>query len=372
LSQQNEEIKAQAEELMQQNEEIESQTEELGRQNEELHDSNTRLGSREAMLQSLLNSSRTPESGPQALEDACRRGLEILGDPIESICILEQVGEQLSMRAQASLDGGTPLPEKWPLAGSLARVVLQENTTAYVHDLLQEPALAAPFVAGMKARSLLATPLRFDGTGGGLLVACSENPSHWTQEQFRMIEWLAIQCGLIMDGLRWQKALTDRAHEVEAANKAKDRFLAMLSHELRTPLTPVLAAAGILETDERLPADARDDLKMMRRNVAIQSRLIDDLLDLTRIERGKLDINPQLLNVAMLLRETATIVAPDLDAKDQTLSMRLELPDGCSIMGDGARLQQVFWNLLKNAIKFSPVKETLKYPLRSSEPGNRD
>src|SRR5690606_38108857 len=121
------------------------------------------------------------------------------------------------------------------------------------------------------------------------------------------------------------------AEEVEAANRAKDRFLATLSHELRTPLTPVLAAAGALESDERLPDDVRSDLAMMRRNVAVQSRLIDDLLDLTRIERGKFDLDMQAIDVNRMLRDVGSIVSGDLDAKDQTLSMQLDLPPGCAV-----------------------------------------
>jgi Signal transduction histidine kinase len=138
----------------------------------------------------------------------------------------------------------------------------------------------------------------------------------------------------------------------------------MLSHELRTPLTPVLAAAGVLERDERIPEDAREDLQMIRRNVAIQSRLIDDLLDLTRLERGKLKLDTNALDVVTLLHETAGIVAGDLDAKDQRLALDLDGVQGCRVLGDGPRLQQVFWNLLKNATKFSPRQSSIMVTAR--------
>jgi two-component system CheB/CheR fusion protein len=141
--------------------------------------------------------------------------------------------------------------------------------------------------------------------------------------------------------------------EAEAASHAKDQFLATLSHELRTPLTPVLAVAGILESDPRLPADVREDAAMIRRNVALETRLIDDLLDLTRISRGKVELDLRPVNVPEVLRQTIDICAADLSAK----SLRLDLDaDNCpsTVIADPARLHQIFWNLLKNAIKFTP------------------
>lgn len=370
LSQQNEEIKAQSEELAQQNEEIESQGEELARQNEELQTINDRLLSREDVLEGLLQSARQPEKAQFALRETCQRALAILGAPAETVAILELNGETLDVHVAASALEPLDLPASWPLAGSLVGTVLQQGKSAYVFDLRERPDLAAPFGVDGAVRSLLVAPLRFSADFGGVLVACSHRPTHWTQEQFRMLEWISAQCGLIMEGLRWQKQLRARSLEVEAANRAKDAFLAMLSHELRTPLTPVLAAAGALAADENLSAEVRETLGMIRRNVNIQARLIDDLLDLTRIERGLLDLSPQVLDVNDLLRESAAIVAPHLDAKEQTLSLAAELPAGCAINGDSARLQQVFWNLLRNAIKFSPPRSQITLSAHvTPEPG---
>jgi signal transduction histidine kinase/response regulator RpfG family c-di-GMP phosphodiesterase len=364
MAQQNEEIKAQAEELAQQNEEIESQTEELERQNEELQETNTRLGSREGMLQAILQSARAASAGREALEEVCRRALEIVGFPAEAVAVLELEGEGLRLRAHARLETQPPLREIWPLDNSLARVVLEEERTAYVDDLFERTDLAAPFAVDGPVRSLLVTPLRVAGSQAGVLAICGRGASHWTRDQFRLAEWIAGQCGLIVEGLRWQHELKERAVEVEAANRAKDQFLAMLSHELRTPLTPVLVAAGALEGDPRLPEDARKDAALIRRNATVQSRLIDDLLDLTRVERGKIELHRQVLRLREIICDAATIVEADLDARDQTLSMDLDMPEDASVDGDGARLQQVFWNLLKNAIKFSPQQGRISLSAR--------
>ncbi len=359
LARQNEEIKEQSEELAQQNEEIESQSEELGGQNEELQRANERLAIREEILQSLLEVTRRPGSGLEALADVCQRSLHAIGRPTECVAVLRLDPDKLRLKSQAVMPGAMPVPSEWPREGSIATVVLAAEKTAYVSDLSLQPELRAPFAETDPVRSVLATPLRVAGVPYGVVLACSSEATHWSEEQFHVIEWIAAQCGMIAEGIRWQRVLAERTREIEAANRAKDQFLAMLSHELRTPLTPVLAAAGVLERDERIPPDVREDLQMIRRNVAIQSRLIDDLLDLTRLERGKLKLDTSALDLAMLLQETMGIVAGDLDAKDQRVELHLDGARGCRVEGDGPRLQQVFWNLLKNANKFSPRQSVI-------------
>jgi len=148
-------------------------------------------------------------------------------------------------------------------------------------------------------------------------------------------------------------ALRAAKEEAEAASRAKDDFLAVLSHELRTPLTPVLMAATALHEDETVPADIRDQLGMIRRNVALEARLIDDLLDLTRITRGKMVLRVEPCDVHSLLQHTVEIVREH--AREKQITMKLELDAARRHLdGDPARLQQVFWNLLRNAVKFTP------------------
>lgn len=140
--------------------------------------------------------------------------------------------------------------------------------------------------------------------------------------------------------------------EAEEANAAKDRFLAMLSHELRTPLSPIIHAVTLLEEFECTDS-AREYIDTIRRNVRLEARLIDDLLDLARIRNGKLRLDMQLLDVHEVLRHALDICRADLTAHGLRVEERLESPE-VHLRGDPARLQQVFWNLLTNAAKFSP------------------
>jgi PAS domain S-box-containing protein len=149
-------------------------------------------------------------------------------------------------------------------------------------------------------------------------------------------------------------ALKAAKDEAERASRAKDHFMAQLSHELRTPLTPVLMTAAELRQDETLPANVREQLGMIERNVALEARLIDDLLDLTRVTRGKLALRTEPCDAHSLLGHVIEMVRDEAEAK--RLDISLDLAAGSSILnGDPARLQQVFWNLLRNAVKFTQL-----------------
>ncbi|HEV8377967.1 MAG TPA: ATP-binding protein, partial [Tepidisphaeraceae bacterium] len=139
----------------------------------------------------------------------------------------------------------------------------------------------------------------------------------------------------------------------EEANRAKDQFLAVLGHELRTPLTPVLMTTAMLESEPGLPPRMRDDLAMIRRNIALETQLIDDLLDLSRVVNGKMVLHKRDLDVHPLVRNVVEMV--DADARAKLIHVELELrAERDRVHADSARLHQVIWNLLKNAIKFTP------------------
>jgi len=140
----------------------------------------------------------------------------------------------------------------------------------------------------------------------------------------------------------------------EKASKTKDNFLAALSHELRTPLTPALAAANYLAANAaKLPAEFVEDIEIIKRNVRLQARLIDDLLDLTRVTRGKLDLQFEDVDAHILVRDAIDIANSAIAAKKLTFSAHLNAEEHY-IRADSIRIQQVFWNLINNAVKFTP------------------
>ncbi|MGV3534025.1 MAG: ATP-binding protein [Chthoniobacteraceae bacterium] len=152
---------------------------------------------------------------------------------------------------------------------------------------------------------------------------------------------------------RFEDEILQARKAADQASRAKDEFLAALSHELRTPLTPVLLTAVALESEPDLSPDVRRDLAMIRRNVELEVRLIDDLLDITRIAHGKLRLESVVTDLHVLLAHTREIVREDAERKRLDLRFSLEAEQH-HVEGDPTRLQQVFWNLVKNAVKFTP------------------
>ncbi|MEA5451216.1 PAS domain-containing protein [Leptolyngbya sp. CCNP1308] len=174
------------------------------------------------------------------------------------------------------------------------------------------------------------TPLRFIGT---VLDITQQKQAEAAREQL----------------LRQEQAAREAA---ERANRIKDEFLAILSHELRSPLNPILGWAKLLQTKKLDAAKTTRALETIERNAKLQTQLIDDLLDIAKILRGKLKIEPASVDPVFVIESAIETVQAAADAK--AIRIESDLPDIGLIQGDGARIQQIVWNLLTNAIKFTP------------------
>ena len=156
-------------------------------------------------------------------------------------------------------------------------------------------------------------------------------------------------------------------HELISANTAKDQFLALLSHELRNPLSPVIAMVSELEATTPRSPKLREALEVIRRNVELEARLIDDLLDVTRIAKGKLQLTFEVIDVHEILRRAYEICREDMAKKSIEAKFDFEA-DSAHVEGDPARLQQVFWNLIKNSVKFTPNNGRITISTSNSQP----
>ncbi len=141
--------------------------------------------------------------------------------------------------------------------------------------------------------------------------------------------------------------------EAETANRIKDEFLAVLSHELRSPLNPILGWARLLQTREFQPAEIKKAIATIERNAKLQAQLIEDLLDVSRILQGKLNLNMFPVNLVLVIEAGLETVRLAAEAKEIQIQTRLDASVG-KVLGDSGRLQQVIWNLLSNAVKFTP------------------
>jgi signal transduction histidine kinase len=141
--------------------------------------------------------------------------------------------------------------------------------------------------------------------------------------------------------------------EAQKANRAKDEFLAMLSHELRTPLNAILGWTALLKSERLGPEERKRAIGIIERNTQLQAQLIEDLLDISRITRGKLRLELQDQSLAAIVDAAVDAVRPSAAAKRIALAAHLHPGEG-TVHCDAARIQQVIWNLLTNAIKFTP------------------
>jgi two-component system CheB/CheR fusion protein len=191
----------------------------------------------------------------------------------------------------------------------------------------------------------LIVPLREEGTGAllGFAKICRDLSERKTAEDERT--------RLLMS----EKAARQ---EAEAANVAKDRFLAVLSHELRTPLAPVPFVLSVLENERLLSTQGRQSVEAIRRNIETVSRLLGDLLDVSRIVHGKMDLSFSSLDIHECVRQALVVSHPALIAKELKLTVTLEAGKH-QVFGDMTRLQQIFWNVFQNAAKFSRPNDSV-------------
>ncbi|KAB8319987.1 response regulator [Tolypothrix campylonemoides VB511288] len=210
-------------------------------------------------------------------------------------------------------------------------------------------------------RGWLASPLvGRDGHNIGLIQLSDKYEGEFTQADESILVQLAQMASVAVENARLYEAEQQaRAaaeasrEEAEAANRVKDEFLAVLSHELRSPLNPILGWSTLLQNRKLPEAKMVEALATIQRNAKLQSELIDDLLDVSRILRGKLSLNVGPVNLAAIIQAAMETVRLAAQAKSIEIQAALE-PKVGEVLGDSTRLQQVVWNLLSNAVKFTP------------------
>lgn len=271
--------------------------------------------------------------------------------------ISEQHRAEVHVRWLADFPGQNPNP--------IFEVNLTDSSVFYANSYalqiapdLRELGLRHPFLAHLKGA---VKTLEESGQQVMRREICVDG--HWYVQSMRLmpeINHVRLYCTDISALKRAEQQLRENedtlrsARDVaEQASRAKDNFLAMLSHELRTPLTPVLMAVAALEQDTTLRDEVREDLAMMKRNIELETKLIDDLLDLNRITTGKLALEIESVDLNQAVRHVCGICRPQLQERGIRLETDLD-PKVNHAAADPARLQQVLWNVLKNAIKFTP------------------
>jgi len=243
----------------------------------------------------------------------------------------------------------------------LTAELLDTSEVLRVDDLALEK-LGLPFGGENSIRSMLSVAVRnSDASLAGIMVFGHRTANAFTERTERILASVALQASIGIENAKLYRS-------AQSASAAKDHFLAILSHELRTPLNPVFGILSALEGRNDLPPDVSEDLHVMRRNLELEARLIDDLLDLTRIVKGNIPLQQKPTDLHQLIHSVCRTCLAEIQRKGLKIEFQLEAKDH-HVLGDATRLQQVLWNLLNNAIKFTPESGRIIFKTSKSEHG---
>ena len=192
-----------------------------------------------------------------------------------------------------------------------------------------------------------------DQVAGAITFVITESTRQYDRTDLLFAEVVASQVAVAIEYARLYRAADGARRVAEAANHAKDDFLATLSHELRNPLNAILGWAGMLEGGQLSAEQSRRAIQIIVRNAHAQVRLVDDLLDMSTVTSGRMRLSVQAVDLREVIGASLETIGPAAEAKGIRLQSVLDSP-GTPVSGDPARLQQVVWNLLSNAVKFTP------------------
>ncbi len=326
-----------------------------------------------AIANLLAGSHSLAEAGPHIIEIIAGSGNWIFG----SIWLWNE--SEKILRCEVTWHTGAPWLEKFqsvtrttPLLNSIGLPgrVFSSKRPFWISDVSKDSNFPRKdFAAEAGICGGFGFPLLAEDSMKGVLELFSPAVVEPDDDLLQLAQALGSQIGLFIQRRQTEAELQRQKEAAETANAAKDRFLATLSHELRTPLTPVLIWAGGTVDQPGLTPEMREGLKMVCRNVELEARLIDDLLDLTRLSRGKLQLQLRQADAHDLVRQAIEIVASDIHAKHLNLVVKLDAKDH-TLRVDSSRLQQVFWNVLRNACKFTPESGVISIRSHNPTPGS--
>jgi len=305
------------------------------------------------------------------LADWCAVHL-VEGDELRTVAVAHTDRSKLAW-ARAYFDNYPSAPTE---ARGLWNVVRTGRSELYndVSDaVLVEVARSPEHLATLRAmgiRAALIAPIKVrERTTGAISLVCTESARRYEPHDVAFVEELSRRAGAAIENAHLYQAAQEAASRAEAAarraeeaNRVKDEFLATVSHELRTPLNAIVGWAGLLK-QKPMDASAAKGIEVIARNARAQVKIVEDILDVSRIIAGKLRIDPKPTDLVAIAREALDVVRPSASAKQIALELESQ-SDVCLLIGDSERLQQVIWNLLANAVKFTDRQGFVRVTIR--------
>jgi signal transduction histidine kinase/CheY-like chemotaxis protein len=284
-------------------------------------------------VSAALSKTMTPD---QVADVVVHMGLAVLGARSGALLTMDDERQDYVLLESSATDGEPPRSRRLAL------------------DADEPVAACARAGAPSSSQNVICWPLLIRGHPIGALALELPPGETLDDERCALLGATADQCAQALERARLYAIEQVRREELERSNRLKDDFLGIVSHELRTPLSAILGWARMLKRGIVGSAQARERaLDAIERNATLQARLVDDLLDVSRIVSGKLELETSAVDLASIIDAALDSVRPTLLAKGLEVDLTLAA-EGVSVLGDVRRLQQVAWNLLTNAIKFTP------------------
>ncbi len=293
-----------------------------------------------------------------------KKVLEIMRFRAGSICLVHSETQQFSLHssqfARAENDKhhciDDALLETLSLCKSLKQAMLETVMPVVVEDIFHHPDLSETSLVDLGFQTLVSVPLNSKEVLLGVMLLLVEEKRPVAQEDLQLLMSIGNQIGMAIENITLYQQEFKARERLEELNKLKDDFVAIVSHDLRSPLTAILGASEILLHDEYMDTPLTEDQRELVENIQTmgeqQLHLVNDLLDLAKIESGKLELKPTVANMSQILQQCHTTLKVLADNKNITLSLTIgpRLP---KIMIDVPKISQVINNLVGNAIKFT-------------------
>ena len=313
-----------------------------------------RLTNRLSALQRITDAALGHLTVDQVLLESLNRIREVLSVDTVAVLLLETEGDELVAWAAHGLEEEVELGVRIPVGKGFAGKVVADRKPIIVEDITKADVFN-PLLQQKGIKSLLGVPLLVEGRATGVLHVGTLEFYQFTEDDVRLLELAALRIALAVENARLYQVEKAARDEAEAANLAKDQFLTILSHELRTPLTPIIGWVHMMQNGILPEADFSRVLSVVNRNAYSLKRLINDLLDMSAILSGKIQIEESPVFVGSVLEESLETMRPYAGDSKVQLQLRISAdPDALMVRGDRNRLNQTFCNILHNAIKFSP------------------
>lgn len=273
----------------------------------------------------------------------------------------------LHLKSYAGISPAAAQAIEWlELSQGMCGLVAQARRQIVANNVQQSTLPNAQIIREMGITAYVGQPLIVRGRLLGTLSFASTTRTSFSSEEIALLQAATDQIAVAIERANLIDSLQQQTQQLIQTNRLKDEFLAVLSHELRSPLNPILGWVKLLQTRKFNETKTAEALATIERNAQLQAQLIEDLLDISRIMRGKIALNATPVNLTYVISSALETVRLAAEAKSMQLQVTLA-SHALQVFGDATRLQQVVWNLLSNAIKFTPHGGRVEISLQQVE-----